>query len=229
MRSEPVLLVHGWGGSFARTWQDPGIVALLEDAGREVVGVDLLGHGTAPKPHDPKAYADLTERVLDAMAPFPVVDAIGFSLGAMTLLAIASRHPERFGRVVVAGVGANLFRDDPEERQRIIDAVEGHGPPDDRTAGLFAQYAEQPGNDAVALAACLRAPRARLSVDALAAVQVPVLVVLGDHDFAGPADPLVAALPDARALVLRNTDHFATTESFQFIDAALGFVEAEPA
>ena len=38
----------------------------------------------------------------------------------------------------------------------------------------------------------------RLTPERLAAVTCPVLVALGDKDFAGPADPLVEALPDAR-------------------------------
>ena len=63
----PVVLVHGWGGSFESTWQRSGFTELLRDASRPVIGVDLLGHGTAPKPHDPEAYADLGARVLDAM------------------------------------------------------------------------------------------------------------------------------------------------------------------
>jgi pimeloyl-ACP methyl ester carboxylesterase len=50
VQHEPVVLVHGWGGSFRRTWQEPGMTALLEDAGRQVIGVDLLGHGDAPSP-----------------------------------------------------------------------------------------------------------------------------------------------------------------------------------
>ena len=41
----PVVLVHGWGGSFLNTWQKSGFTALLEDADRAVIGVDLLGHG----------------------------------------------------------------------------------------------------------------------------------------------------------------------------------------
>ena len=56
-----------------------------------------------------------------------------------------------------------------------------------------------------------------------------MLVALGDRDFARPADRLVAALPDARLVALRNTDHFATPESFAFIDAMLGFLDAVPA
>jgi hypothetical protein len=53
-----------------------------------------------------------------------------------------------------------------------------------------------------------------------------VLVVIGDRDFAGPADPLVERLPDARAVVLRNVDHFATPKDFGFLDAGLDFLGA---
>ncbi|MEO5723135.1 MAG: alpha/beta fold hydrolase, partial [Ilumatobacteraceae bacterium] len=96
--SVPVVLVHGWGGSFATTWQNNGFTELLHDAGREVIGVDLLGHGDAPKPHEPAAYADLTARIVDALPDFPV-DAIGFSLGAMTLLRLACNQPQRFRKL----------------------------------------------------------------------------------------------------------------------------------
>ena len=52
----------------------------------------------------------------------------------------------------------------------------------------------------------------------------PTLVVLGDRDFAGPADPLMAALPNARLKMLRNVDHHATPKDFGFLDAALSFL-----
>jgi pimeloyl-ACP methyl ester carboxylesterase len=229
VRSEPVLLVHGWGGSFESTWRSAGWDALLEDAGRTVIGVDLLGHGAAPKPHEPEAYLDLTERVVDVLRDVGAVDAVGFSLGAMTLLTLASRQPERFGRLVLGGVGENVLRTDEEAQRRIVAAVEGGGDSSDVTSALFGQYARQPGNDAAALAACMKAPRRRLTVDDLRGVACPTLVCIGDKDFAGPGEPLVAALPDARLVTLRNVDHFATTEAFAFIDAALEFLEAVPA
>lgn len=229
MRTEPVVLVHGWGGSFRSTWQAPGWEALLHDAGRTVIGVDLLGHGTAPKPHDPEAYADLTTRLADALPPEGTVDAVGFSLGAATLLALAACQPERFGRIVVGGVGENLFRDDAEGRRRIVAAVRGEGDPTDVRSQLFAQYANQAGNDPQALAAVLESRPTRDDLGQnLAAITCPVLVCIGDNDFAGPADQLVEALPDATLVVLRNTDHFATPETFAFIDAALEFLEAAP-
>lgn len=224
----PVVLVHGWGGSFEATWRRSGFTDLLADAGRPVIGVDLLGHGAAPKPHDPAAYADLTSRVLDALPPEPV-DAVGFSLGAMTLLRLAIDHPGRLRRLVVSGVGRNLFERDDERAAAILAGVEGSGDPEDNIGRLFGQYARADGNDPEALAAVLRRPDAQpLRAEALAGVTIPVLAVIGDRDFAGPVDPLVAALADARAVVLRNVDHFATPEAFGFIDATLEFLGAVP-
>ena len=223
----PVVLVHGWGGSFTTTWERSGFTALLADAGRQVIGVDLLGHGTAPKPHDPAEYADLTGRVLEALPPEPV-DGVGFSLGAITLLAAAAARPARFGRLVLAGVGRNVFEHDDEATRRIIDAIEGTADEPDNRARLFAQYAAQPGNDPVALAAALRGARPRFDEGRLARVTCPVLVAVGDEDFVLPADRLMAALPDATFASLRRTDHFATPESFEFVDAALEFLDAVP-
>lgn len=224
----PVVLVHGWGGSFAATWERSGFTALLADAGREVIGVDLLGHGTAPKPHDPAAYADLTTRVLDAMPDRPV-DAVGFSLGALTLLRAAIAHPGRFRRLVLAGIGRNVFERDDAATERILRALDGEATTDDNVARLFAQYAAQPDNDAAALAAVMRRPRdLDLSPAALSTVTCPTLVVVGDRDFVHPPDRLVESLGDARAEILRNVDHFATPESFGFIDAVLEFLDAVP-
>lgn len=227
--STPVVLVHGWGGSFATTWQQSGFTELLADAGRPVIGIDLLGHGTAPKPHEPEAYDDLGARVIEALPDEPV-DAIGFSMGAMTLLRVAMERPGRFRKLVLAGVGRSLFEPDEEAHRRIVDALEGNGDPGDNHSRMFLGYASQSGNDLAALTAIMKRPAiARLTADMLAGVTVPTLVVIGDKDFAGPGDPLVEALPNAQLKVLRNTDHFATPQSFSFIDAALGFIDAVPA
>ena len=223
------MLVHGWGGSFEATWRQSGFTELLRDAGREVIGVDLLGHGTAPKPHDPAEYADLTTRIADALPDEPV-DIVGFSLGALTTLRLATRDPKRFQRIVLAGIGTNVFERDADRAGRILAGVEGRADPEDNEARLFGQYARQPGNDPAALAAVMKRPDEGPFTEAeLAAVTCPVLVVIGDRDFTAPADRLVAALPDARLVVLRNTDHFATPETFGFIDAVLEFLEAVPA
>ena len=205
-----------------------GGLDLLAEAGRQVIPLDLLGHGTAAKPHDPAAYADLEASVTAALPAGEVVDAVGFSLGAQLLLAVASRQPERFGRLVVGGVGANLFATgDVEPVARAVERGDA-GAEDPSLARAFAQFASAPGNDGAALAACLRRPQRRLRPEDLAGLTRPVLVVLGDRDFAGPADPLMAALPDARLVTLRGADHFGTPKDFRFLDAALDFLDAAP-
>ena len=225
------MLVHGWGGSFRSTWQRSGFTALLEDGGKSVIGVDLLGHGTAPKPHDPEEYADLTERVVDALPDEPVA-AIGFSLGALTLLRTAIRHPERFERIVLAGIGRNVFERDHSGAAMIADGlqalIDGADPATlPQAVRLFAQYAQQPGNDLRALAAVMQRPAGfEIDTDTISVVSCPVLVVVGADDFVYPADELADAFADGRCVTLAKTDHFATTESFGFFDAALEFVGA---
>jgi pimeloyl-ACP methyl ester carboxylesterase len=235
----PVLLVHGFASSFERNWREPGWVDLLTDAGREVIGADLLGHGTAAKPHDPAAYAHLESDLASLLPSEDPVDAIGFSLGARLLLSVAATRPGAFGRIVVGGVGESLLReDDTEPVARAVEgsaagaSASGSGTPTDpagsNIARAFARFATTPGNDPLALAACLRRPVAPMTRQQLGGVRAPVLVVLGDQDFAGPAQPLLDTLPDATLVVLKGVDHLATPMNFGFIDAALGFLEALP-
>ena len=219
------MLVHGLGSSFEHGWREPGWIDLLGDAGRRVIPVDLLGHGGAPAPHDPAAYADLEQSIV-AQLPDEPIDAIGFSLGAQLLLRVAASDPARFGRLVVIGVGANLFRTDGTEH--LATAFEDGVQPDDVALRVFVNLAASAGNDPLALAACLRRPSRPYTADEIARVTCPTLVILGDKDFAGPADPLVDALPDVQLTTLRGVDHFQTPREFACIDAALEFVEAAP-
>jgi pimeloyl-ACP methyl ester carboxylesterase len=221
----PVVLLHGFPTSAARTWGENGWLDLLRDTGRAVVAPDLPGHGTAPKPHDPAAYADLAKQVAAGLPDGPL-DGVGFSLGARTLLQIAIDEPGRFRRLVLSGVGANLFRRDGSGA--IAAALRGEGDTANPVARYFAGLAAHPDADPLALAALMDREDDPLTAEAVATVACPTLVVLGDADFAGPADPLMEALPDARLVTLARTDHFATPKSFAFIDAALDFLGAAP-
>ncbi len=224
----PVVLLHGLATSAARTWGENGWIDLISESGREVLAIDLLGHGNADKPHDPEAYERLEALVVEQLPDGPV-DIIGFSLGARTTLALAIEDPTRFRKIVVAGVGANLFEQDAERAAAIARGVAGAPDPEDRTSGYFAQLADSPEIDREALAALMRRKRALpVTKEGLARVTNPVLVVLGDQDFAGPADPLVEALPNATFLPLKRADHFGVVKDFRFIDAALQFIDAVP-
>ena len=222
----PVVLIHGWGGNFIDTWQKPGIDALLGDIGREVVGLDLLGHGDQDKPHEPEAYVQLPEWLLANLPSDQTVDAVGFSLGALTVLRALIAEPSRFGKVVLAGIGDGVFvKSAPDANKRIVDALEGNGDEEDGLARMFVHYGNQGRNDIAALTAIMKRPPAEpIDAVSLSSITNEILIVIGDKDFTAPADRLAAAFPNARLTILRNTDHFATTDSFSFIDALLDFL-----
>jgi len=223
--SIPVVLLHGFATSSNRTWWENGWLDLLKEAGREPVPIDILGHGRADKPHDPAAYADLEGWVMERLPEGPV-DAIGFSLGARLLLGVAMAEPARFRRIVTLGVGRNLFERGASDV--IVNALRAGDAPENPAAAYFARLADHPENDKEALVACLQAPMRLLTAEGLGRVSASVLVVIGERDFAGPADPLAEALPDARLVVLPRTDHFSTPKDFLAMDAALKFLEDGP-
>ncbi|MEZ5379405.1 MAG: alpha/beta fold hydrolase [Acidimicrobiales bacterium] len=221
--SNPVLLVHGFATSARRTWQEPGWIDLLTDAGREVIAPDLLGHGDNDKPHDTEAYAEVEELVLAAIPEGAVVDAVGYSAGARIVLTLAAKHPERFGKLVIAGMGARLF--EPREDNPLLDAIEGRADPDDMVGLHFKQMSESDGNDPLALAAFLKRTPPPFTRDDAAGITNPTLVIIGDADFAGPGEPLAEALPNATLVTLRNVDHFGLPKAMNFLMKSMDFLD----
>jgi pimeloyl-ACP methyl ester carboxylesterase len=221
----PVALVHGFASSFAHGWEHNGWTDLLADAGRKVLRVDLPGHGESPPTTDPAAFADVQGTLAEVIAAHAPVDAVGFSTGARLLLGLAGEDPGRLRKLVVIGVGDNLFR--AEDREPLARALESGDEVAEEDIGvrLFVRLARTAGNHPQALAAFLRRPDRPLTEDDLARVACPVLVVIGDRDFSGPADRLVGALPDAELVTLRNVDHFAAPRDFNCINRSLGFID----
>ena len=219
MGSQPVLLLHGLAASAASTWREAGWFDLLADAGRPVIAPDLPGHGSTPLPPEP----DLPGFVLEQLPDEPV-QAIGFSLGANTLIRAAARAPERFERLVLSGIGQSVFRRD-DTMLTVADALEA-GDDSDPMARYFLDHARRSGTDPAGLARLLRHRGQEITTEMLAGLTMPVLVVIGERDFAGPGEPLAEALPDARLVTLKGVDHFGTPKAFGFLDAALEFIGA---
>ncbi|MFJ9173685.1 alpha/beta fold hydrolase [Streptomyces sp. NPDC102360] len=223
-----MVLVHGWGGSAASDWEDNGWRRSLSGQGHTVVAVDLPGHGSGPQPHDPGDYADLASEVLGRLPTDGVLDAVGFSLGAKVLLEIAARHPNRFHRLVLGGLGDNAFAPEPLG-QDLADVLENGAHAEASTAVReLADYGVGNGNDPLALAACLRrAANPVLTPDRLAHVRCPVLLVVGENDpVAHPVHALAAALPDTQVRVLGGVAHLDLPGSIEFRRLALTFLDA---
>src|ERR1700733_9488212 len=104
-----LVLLHGFGSSFDHNWRQTGWVDILADFGVTVPAIDLPGHGSSSPLTDPADYADVDEQVRRALPADGLIAGVGFSAGADLLLRLAVAEPERFDRIVLLGLGDNVF------------------------------------------------------------------------------------------------------------------------
>lgn len=219
----PVVLLHGCGGSADETYRKTGWIAQLVASGRAVLPLTLPGHEGGAS-HDPAAYADLAGSVLKMLPPR--VDLVGFSLGGKLSIEIAARAPDRVGRLVVGGVGDNIFA---PERSGEASAVALERGIDDQTPPAivgFYRYCEGGGADLPAIAAVLRrAANPVIDAERLKRIVAPTLLVVGDADpIAFPVAGLAAAVPIARTVVLPGVDHLSLPANLDFQRVAFDFL-----
>jgi pimeloyl-ACP methyl ester carboxylesterase len=92
---------------------------------------------------------------------------------------------------------------------------------------MFRVFAEQTGSDLLALAACMRASRQKISAQELSHITCPSLVVAGSMDeIAGPVEPLLQALPNAQSLTLEGRNHMNAVGDRQYKQAVVDFLSA---
>ena len=100
-RGKPLVLVHGLGSSRA-AWN---LVVLALASHREVIAIDLPGHGASPAEHDSGTFAGLARSLDEWLVQEQLVgvDMVGSSMGARLVLEMARRG--RSGGVVALDPG----------------------------------------------------------------------------------------------------------------------------
>jgi len=227
----PVVCVHGFASSAHINWLRPRIVDRLAEDGRDVVVLDLRGHGGSDKPHDTASYEG-EALVRDVVAVLDEVgadryDLVGYSMGAMTSLRLALGDA-RVRSVVAGGMGSRVFEDrGPEDS--VADALEEP----DRAAitrpelRRYRDFVELTGGDRFALAALRRAGgMPSLTREEAGSISVPVLVVVGDADDAvGSPSELADVLPGGRLEVVGGT-HLNAINNPAFANAIAAFLRS---
>ena len=227
----PILLIHGFSSSFQINWVGTGWVDTLVKAGRRVIALDNRGHGGSDKPHEVGAYrvgamAGDAFNLLDHL-DIAKADVMGYSMGARITAFLALAHPQRLKSAILGGLGYGIVTGVGDWRP-VVEALEAADPATITypTGLLFRKFADQSGNDRVALVACMKATRQPFSADELAALRLPVLIAVGDKDeLAGSAAALAEIIPASEVLDIPKRDHMLAVGDKVYKSGVLEFLK----
>jgi pimeloyl-ACP methyl ester carboxylesterase len=222
----PLVLLHGATSTSLEDWshQRP-----LFRQGFKLYLVDARGHGgTRWDPDDGfsrDALVDDLRAFVDALG-LDTFHLAGFSMGAMTTLVFASRHPDRLRTAIVAGIDVQreprtsvarrlmdperIEREEPAwaaQLERRHAPVQGPGAWKKLMRTIAADVAAQP----LPTPAELRQAR------------LPILLAYGDRDVFVPVEHAVAIhrqLPDSRLLIAPDSGHVVMVNQPALFNAA---------
>ena len=231
-----VLLLHGFASNRNEGWKRTGWYSAFERRGIRTIALDQRGHGESLKSHDPADYGR-EAMAADALALMDQLgvgrfDVLGYSMGTRTAMQLALDAPDRVNNLMLGGVGGKLFDPRPAGSvEAMAEAMSAVDPETIKTEMLksFRQFADEQGEDRMALAAASAAESAPLTPDLLGRIRMPVLVVAGQRDdLAGDPEALARVFPLGKGVILPGCDHFSAIPHaslkatvFDFLDGVL--------
>ena len=234
----PVMVLHGFTGCVESM---EGVIRRLA-VDRPVLAVDLVGHGETDAPDDLDRYSmgacvDQVAAALEAV-DVPVVDVLGYSMGARVALSLAVAHPTKVASLLLVGASPGLADGDARAARVEADQALARRIEEEGLEGfvdywmslpLFASQASL-GEDFLAES---RAQRLRCNVtglsgslrgmgtgcmpalnDRLHEIEQPVCLVAGSRDakFVVLAEQMRHRLRDSRCALVEGVGHAAHLE-----------------
>ena len=184
-------------------------------AGRQVIAVELQGHGHTADTDRPMTIEALAGDVVALLDQLEIAEAdlFGFSLGGLVAYAVALGSPARVGKLIVASADAHRppgRESAPLDEDRMPTAADFQAMRDayDAAAPDPAHFDEFAAKNTKAVHEC----QAR-SADELRSLRAPTLLIFGDRDFSPLPDVLETfeLLPNAQLAVLPGTTHVGVT------------------
>ncbi len=235
-----LLLLHGIGSS-APSWQSQFDRL---SAAYTLIAPDLRGYGDSPDPIGTPSLDDVADD-LAALLDGEPAHIVGVSFGALAALGLVRRHPQLVRSLVLSDTTLGRGFLEPGELQKWVDgrhalSAELQTRADERAAEIAGPHAapeilaeiarnmrraRPAGYNAVT--GIIAATDARPWLDA---VNVPTLVVCGEHDgVVGLAlsETIAERIPDARLATIPGAGHQPNVETPDaFADAVRAFVDA---
>ncbi len=233
----PLVLVHGFTGAKEdfTEWFDLLAVLGWHVVAPDLRGHGESCKPTEDRAYDLDLFAADLLGLLDALG-WPSAVALGHSMGGMVLQTAVVSSPERFEAIVLMDTSHRSLRADPEvvelaaklalddgmaavlAAQEALDDEQTLGNEVDRrlkaTRPGYREFGERKmlASSPVMYATMIRAltsPTAPDRLAGMAALGLPTLVVVGEHDqpFVQPSHRLAAAIPGAELVVIPGAAH----------------------
>jgi pimeloyl-ACP methyl ester carboxylesterase len=243
-KGEPLLLLHGGFGQIEMF--GPNLTRLAKS--RQVIGVDLQGHGRTPLGTREISLVDMGNDMAGVLKElgYGKVDVLGYSLGAGVAFQLAIQHPEMVRRLALA---SGVFSQDgffPEllPQQAAVGAAmleQMKGTPMYKSYVAIAPHPEDFPKLLDQMGAYMRKSY-DWSAD-LKKLTMPVMLIWGDSDMVRPEhivkvyQLLGGGLKDAgwqrehmsqnRLAILPNVTHYEMGLAPQLVDTALPFLNGQ--
>lgn len=222
----PLVLLHG---AISATGTSFGPLPDRLAQSRQVIAVEQQGHGRTADIDRPMSVQSMADDTLDLLAHLRIgqVDLFGYSLGAGIALNIITNHPAAVRKAVLASVTFDktglhpAMTEGPESGES--DEARGR----DLQRPFEEEYralAPDPGHWPTLLAKVGAMELPAISTKAIAAIEVPILLIIGDSDIVTPEHAVamfrllgggvlgdLAPLPASQFAVLPGTSHIGVT------------------
>ncbi|MEL7448751.1 MAG: alpha/beta hydrolase [Pseudomonadota bacterium] len=220
---EPLVVLHGLG-SCAEDWEEQ--VARFDGSYRVIVP-DLRGFGLTDKADGPYSVAGFAADVSGLLAQLGVerFNLLGFSMGGAVAFQLALNAPDAVQSLIIVNSLPSFELDSPKKRfmvasrmmmarllgmERVVKILSARVLPEPHQREAREELIERhKTNSTACYLAAIRALAGWSIRPRLGELRMPVLVVASDQDYTDVAEKeaTVAALPDARLAVIRDSRH----------------------
>ena len=185
---KPLVLLHGGLGAIEMF--GPNLAALAK--GRQVIGVDLQGHGRTADIDRPLSVQFMADDIAALIKHLGLqsADIMGYSLGGGVALQTAIRHPEVVNKLVVVSTPfrRNGFYPDILVQQGQVTAAAAEGMKQTPMYQMYASLAPRPQDWSRLLGKIGDAMKVDFDLsDQIKGIKARTLIVAGDADIFPPA------------------------------------------